>query len=196
LNSHANAGEVRELLAGYRSYSAVGPIWRPRSSNSDAKGIPCRSRISRMSGLRAMSTSMSMGSITSMSRKSGDGTDYGHCVSQGWLSLSAKNFSITTGKPVGIRAKSSLFPFDHALCPDSTALSLRCNPSVCSTLRRKWFLRTFLPLGPLCEFHPAQRADFLPIFAPERSYLARKSPFARLGPHRCYPYLPLGTRWR
>jgi hypothetical protein len=40
-----------------------------------------------------------MGSITSMSRKCGDGTDYGRCVSQGQLSLSAKNFSITTGKP-------------------------------------------------------------------------------------------------
>jgi hypothetical protein len=25
LNSNANAGEARELLAGYRSYSAVGP---------------------------------------------------------------------------------------------------------------------------------------------------------------------------
>jgi hypothetical protein len=65
----------------------------------------------------------------------------------------------------------------------TTALSLGFNTSMCSKLRSKWFLRTFLPPGePCCAFQPARRADSLPIFVPERTYLAGKSPFARLRP--------------
>ena len=46
--------------------------------------------------------------------------------------------------------------FDHAFRPDSTAFWLGFGSPVCSQLRSKWFLRTFLPSGaPLCEFQRA-----------------------------------------
>jgi hypothetical protein len=44
-------------------------------------------------------------------------------------------------------------------------------------------VRTFLPHeAPFCESRPAYQAEALPIVALERPDLARKSPFARLGP--------------
>src|SRR6266849_2975476 len=81
------------------------------------------------------------------------------------------------------RTQSALFPFDHALCPDCTTFLLGLRPLVCSKLRSKLFLRTFLSSGaPLCAFWPARRADFLPIVAPGQPYFAGKPPFARLRP--------------
>jgi hypothetical protein len=74
----------------------------------------------------------------------------------------------------GIRAKSSLVPFEHAF---------GVNPSVCSRLRSKECLRTLPPPEtPFGAFRPSRQADSLPICAPERPYLARQSPFARLRP--------------
>jgi hypothetical protein len=60
---------------------------------------------------------------------------------------------------------------------------------VLAKLRRKWFVRPVLTHeAPFCESRPARWAEALPIVALERPYLARKSPFARLGP--CTPTPP------
>jgi hypothetical protein len=54
---------------------------------------------------------------------------------------------------------------------------------VCSKLRGKLFLRTFLSSSlPLYAFWSARRVDFLPIDVPEQLYFAEKTPFARLRP--------------
>src|SRR5262245_3012823 len=90
------------------SSSGIRSTWPPSSSNSSRKAIPCTRVTSRTCGPRAMPISMSMGNIALTWRRDGDVRDYSRSVSLDQQPLSAKNFSITTGKRIGRRTRTYL----------------------------------------------------------------------------------------
>src|SRR5262244_3034605 len=105
------------------SSSGIRSTWLPSSSNSSRKAIPYTRVTSRTCGPRAMPISMSMGNITLTWRRDGDVRDYGHSVSLEQYPLSAKNFSITTGKRIALL---EVIHLDHQREPDFPGCGLRC----------------------------------------------------------------------
>ena len=84
----------------------------------------------------------------------------------------------------GLRdAPSSLFPFEHGLCSDCTALFVQiCLPGAVK-LRSNLFLRTFWLAGSVVLPISVGRAGrFRRFQPPDRPYFAGKSPFATLRP--------------
>jgi hypothetical protein len=75
----------------------------------------------------------------------------------------------------GTRPNSSLFPFDHAYCPNGTAYSLGYSPPVHSKLRSKLFLHSFPLSGALVVTSDGQDGLFPADFSLQRNLTLPKN---------------------